>query len=137
MDADSPAVIGAYERKIGELERDKLILAENIAKCGTPARDYDEVFQTAMSFLANPWNLWETGRLEDRRAMLKLVFPEHLNYSRKSGFQTPEISMPFKALEDFSDPKKELAPPRGFEPPTCGLGNRCSILLSYGSVPLV
>ena len=110
--ADSPAVIGAYERKIGELERDKLVLKENIAKCGTPARDYDDVFQTAMAFLANPWKLWETGALEDRRAMLKLVFAGNLAYSRESGFQTPEISLPFKALKEISGPKREMAHPK-------------------------
>ena len=132
VDADSRTVISAYERKVGELERDKLVLMENIARCGTPARDYDEVFQTAMAFLANPWNLWETGALEDRRAMLKLVFPGNLIYARESGFQTPEISLPFKALEDFSSPKRELARPEGFEPPAPRFVVWCSIQLSYG-----
>ena len=130
--ADSPAVVGAYERKIGELEREKHILIENISKCGTPARDYDEVFQTSMQFLANPWNLWETGALEDRRAMLKLVFAGNLIFTRETGFQTPEISLPFKALDDFSNPKREMAHPEGFEPPAPRFVVWCSIQLSYG-----
>lgn len=53
VDADNPPVIGAYERRIGELERDKLLLAENVARCGTPARDDDAVFQTSMTLPAN------------------------------------------------------------------------------------
>ncbi|MBZ9650170.1 recombinase family protein [Sphingobium sp. 3R8] len=122
VEANSPTVISAYERKVVELERDKLILVENIAKCGTPARDYDEVFQTSMEFLSNPWNLWKTGQLEDRRAMLKLVFAGNLIYSRESGFQTPEISLPFKALEDISSPKRVMVHPTGFEPMALRLG---------------
>ncbi|AGH51411.1 resolvase [Sphingomonas sp. MM-1] len=122
VEAENPTVVSAYENKVGELEREKLILAEKITKCGTPARDYDDVFQTSMAFLANPWNLWETGELEDRRAMLKLVFTGHLTYDRKTGFQTPEISLPFKALEEISGSKKEMVHPRGFEPLASAFG---------------
>src|SRR6185437_15815474 len=35
---------------------------------------------------------------------------------------------------EFSGKYLCLAVPRGVEPPTFGLGNRCSILLSYGTV---
>ena len=110
VEADSGAIVRAYEQKVDELERQKLILAEKIAKCGTPARDYQSTFQTALKFLANPWNLWESGRLEDRRAMLKLVFGGKIVFDRFEGFQTPEISLPFKALRAISGPEKEMVP---------------------------
>src|ERR1039458_3719211 len=38
-----------------------------------------------------------------------------------------------KIFAQYKIPRK-LAVPRGVEPPTFGLGNRCSILLSYGTV---
>jgi len=68
VQAESSAVVKAYENKVDTLERRKMVLNEKIAKCGTPIRGYDDSFQTAMKFLSSPWNLWETGRFEDRRA---------------------------------------------------------------------
>jgi site-specific DNA recombinase len=116
VESDSPAVIGAYERKVEELEREKLVLAEKSARCGTVAKDYDASFQTAFSFLSSPWNLWENGTLEDRRIALKLTLDSHLEYDWNEGVQTAEISLPFKALQDDSDRKAVMAGGVGFEP---------------------
>lgn len=132
VEAESTAIVRAYENKVETLERRKEVLKEKVAKCGRPARDYDTTFQTATDFLSKPWNLWETGRLEDRRAMMKLVFGGHIKFDRESGFQTPEISLPFKALKEISGHKNGMARPTGFEPVAPRLGIWCSIRLSYG-----
>jgi site-specific DNA recombinase len=134
VDAESATVSKAFERKVDELEKRKLILAEKIAGCDTPIRDYDESFRTALSFLANPCNLWTSPRLEDKRAVLKLTFSDHLRYHRREGFRTPEIALPFKMLGKAFSSKEWMARPAGFEPAAPGLGIRCSILLSYGRV---
>ena len=118
VDAESRTVIAALEKRVDELETQKLIIEENIARCGSPIRDYDETFRTAMGFLANPWNLYTSERMEDKRAALKLTFPNQLRYHREKGFRTPETSLPFKMLgSDFSN-LAVMARPERFERPT-------------------
>lgn len=99
VDAESTTVIGAYERNIDDLERQKLILAEKRARCGTAIKDYDESFRTALEFLSNPWNLWEKGAFEDMRIVLKLTLASHLEYDWNEGVRTSEITLPFKVLQ--------------------------------------
>ncbi len=101
---------------LAEYESRKALLGERIANCGRPLPDYDETFRTAMEFLANPYKLWVSDRLEDRRAVLKLVFADRLAYAKDEGFRTAETSLPFKALEGFSGSKKEMVPLVGLEP---------------------
>lgn len=88
IDTESPNAVRAYESKLEKLESDKAIMRENIANSSKPMKDFDKSFRTAMAFLANPCNLWVSDRLEDRRAVLRLVFAAPLPYARNEGFRT-------------------------------------------------
>ena len=132
VEADSTTIMKALERRVEELEHRKLVIAETMAKCDAPARDYDASFRTALGFLANPCNLWKSDRLEDKRAVLKLTFSDLLRYDRKEGFRTPKIAFPFKMLTGIRECIEEMARPEGFEPPAPRFVVWCSIQLSYG-----
>lgn len=111
IDTDSPSLISAYEDRIKSLEADKAKLNEKLNVSEHPKGDFQTATRTALAFLANPWNLWKTGRIEDRRAVLKLTFCGQLPYSRETGFRTIEkekLSMPFKLLGTSLDPSGKM-----------------------------
>ncbi|WP_299843956.1 hypothetical protein [uncultured Roseovarius sp.] len=90
VETTNTTVQTAFEHKIDKLERDKLVLQEKLHSNPGPRRTFEQMFELAMSFLAIPWKLRESDRLEDKRAVLKLTFAERLAYCRKTGFRTPE-----------------------------------------------
>jgi len=117
VDVNSPNIRANYEKRLNNLERDKLLLEEKIAKCGRPIRDYDETLRTAMDFLSNPLILWGSERLENKRAVLKLVFSEPLSWKRNEGLRTAKTTLPFSMLGGFGTLKNKMVPKRGLEPP--------------------
>lgn len=118
VEASSASVIKAFERRIDDLEHGKLLLEEQITNIGQPVRPRNEMSRTALRFLENPYKVWELGRYEDKRAVIKLAFTDRLIYDRDSGYRTPNLSLPFKVLEGFSMRKNQMVRPGGFEPPT-------------------
>lgn len=79
------------------------------------------------TFLASaPGKIAENGVLEKRILSLASRLMDFRTFSVKSG-QQKSGSLIFFKLPHFM-----LASPGGFEPPTPALGERCSILLSYG-----
>ena len=116
MDATSASVVGAYENRIAELERQKLLLDEKRTAVVKPRGTFEELFELAFGFLANPWKLWVSGRYEHRSLVLRLAFSERLAYCVNSGFRTPKTTLPFNAIGALSMPGSKMAERMGFEP---------------------
>jgi len=118
VEADSPALITAYENQIKKLETKRLVMAERLAKGTEILKPFEETYRTAMAFLANPWNLWDSECFDDKRLLLRLAFPRPLQYCRNEGYRTAEIAEPFRLLGAFCAPNSGLVGPEGLEPPT-------------------
>ena len=86
VEAENPTVIGAYEKRIAQLEKQKLITIEKLENKGNPKHTFDEMFELALNFLSTPWNLWASGQMHLRKTVLRLTFAERLAYRRGEGF---------------------------------------------------
>ncbi|GEC17506.1 hypothetical protein [Nitrobacter winogradskyi] len=124
LDASLPSVITAYENRIEKLAAEKLLIRERMTETTRPAREFDKTVRTALGFLASPWNLWRSERLEDKRAVLKLAFAMRLQYRCGEGFRTTDLSLPFNMLDQFSSDDSGMAHPTRFERVTFAFGGQ-------------
>ncbi|MEM1344397.1 MAG: recombinase family protein [Pseudomonadota bacterium] len=118
IEADSPALVAAYEGQIVKLEEEKVRLVEKAAQTGPPPTTFATVSRTALAFLANPWKLWASGSLEHQRAVLRLAFTKPLPYCKNDGYRTADLSLPFKLLQGLKTQDLRMVEPRGVEPLT-------------------
>ncbi len=118
IEIENVLVVQKIEDKLEDMEQNKLAIVQKCGNLGKPKRGYSEMFEHALKFLSNPWNIWENGSFLDRRNVLKLAFTGQIPYTRKNGFSNTKISLPFKVLGTNLGTKKEMAHWGGFEPPT-------------------
>ncbi len=141
FDTENETIIAAIETRINNIEKEKLAITETIKKLGKPVRPFKTMFEQALTFLANPYSIWQNGNFEDRKMVLKLAFSDRLSYSRNGGFRTPKTSQPFQIIQRLSDgvkgdfsSEKVMARRGRFELPTPRFVVWCSIQLSYRRV---
>ena len=115
--ASSPTVIAAFEKRIEELERQKLLLDEKGAQLLAPKRSFAEVIEPALGFFSNPWNLYQNGSFAVKRLVLKAAFKGPLAYDQKTGHRTAQPTDIFQIF-GTDDQKCEMVPPHGLEPRT-------------------
>ena len=92
MKCTSTTVQKACARKIEHLEADGLVLQEKRAAKPCPKRNFEDMFDLVMNFLASPWKLWSLGHIEDKRSVLKLAISGRLGVHRKQDFEPPKPS---------------------------------------------
>lgn len=107
---DRPGCLeAAFEEKITVLEREMPTMAKKLQEHGQNHRAFNEMFELAMRFFSNPWNIWENQALEHKRTVLKPTFAEPLTYNRFEGIRTPKTSMIFNVLEGIRGVKEKMA----------------------------
>ncbi|MDE4276604.1 recombinase family protein [Phaeobacter gallaeciensis] len=95
IDTESPRVRLAYEKRVEELEHEKALIHDAIAKMARPERPFDHMFELSMRFLASPYEIWKNGDPDTKRTLLRLVFSQPLVVNRKTGVRTGETTFPF------------------------------------------
>lgn len=126
LNAESNAVIKAYEGKVGKLETEKAELTERLLAMDETPTDFDTTFQTAFEFLSNPQKLWVSEDIKDKKLLLKLAFSRQLPYRRNEGFQTAAYALPFAVSRGLTSPKWGMVEMTGIEPATFCLQSRRS-----------
>ena len=122
VETDSPTLITAYEAKIRKMEEEKAVLREQAArKQNEPLHEFETIYRTALGFIANPLQVWESGPLPIKRMVLRMTFGGKLAYCRETGYRTADIALPFRLFGARSAPRVEMVEPRGIEPLTSSL----------------
>jgi len=98
----SATVLASFEKKIEQLENEKIVIAERLANCDPSKLSFDESVRTALAFLRTPWKLWTFGDYTHKRLLLQLAFSKRVEWVLNEGLRTAELSLPFRALANFS-----------------------------------
>lgn len=109
VETDSRTLIEAYEAQLQKLQDQKNLLAEKASTAGRPRKSFEETFRTSFAFLSNPRVLWDSGRIEHRRKLVRLLFGGRVQYAVSEGLRTPQTTFLFKAFQQFTNDNSGVA----------------------------
>jgi len=108
VETTGTATIKAYERKIGQLEKDRFLMTEKMKKSFQPRATPPQMLELSMKFLSNPWKLWASDDINLQKMALRLAFSEALPYHRNEGYRTAKTTLPFNVLRGICGDKCQM-----------------------------
>jgi site-specific DNA recombinase len=112
----SATVRRAFESKIEELEMEQTRLGEKAQKTPAPNYDFEPALNKVFEFIKDPFLMWKTGDLAQKRLVLRMVFDELLIYDYEKGFYTATLSLPLELSCVPELDKLEMVEMPGVEP---------------------
>ena len=89
------------QHKIDEIKAQKL--SSMISKM-----DFETALSNTLIFLQNPASSWINGDIKQKSRINKLIFLKPIAYNKERGFETTEMSIPFKVTKKFSGSESRL-----------------------------
>ena len=86
-------LIKKMEQERWELEQEKDLLIEDIAKEHLTQNEFDSVYNDFIDIIENPLAVWDLQDVDTKQLLIGVLFGGKIYYSKKGSFQTPQKSL--------------------------------------------
>lgn len=115
-EAGNDNLINAYEKRIYELEGQKIALDEKSQDYGNQLPDFERVYRTTFSIMQDVHKHWVSSGITQKMTIIRMVFLDKLSYHMDEGYRTAPLSMPFRVLKAMNDNEYDMVEAAGVEP---------------------
>ena len=96
-------LIQNVEEKRAELEQEKEILENELQDKILNQREFVVLYERIKNIIEDPLSIWELWSVELKMLLVGVLFWGKLYYTKKEGYQTPQISALFGILDHLND----------------------------------
>ena len=128
--SSSDVVINKYEQEIETLEKEKTQISQKIE---TEVKNVRTPLNRKTRMVRDSLRIWKDGDLENKKALLKNIFPEWIPINKKKQVWTPTLSLIYQSFSHWESGFSNLVGYPGLEPRTFPLKGGCST--NWANIP--
>ena len=94
-EAKSESLVANYELQVENLEKEKIKISDNLQK---ELKDVRTPLKRKMKLVRNALDIWKRGNLENKKSLIKNIFPEWIPIDEKKQVRTPTFSLVYQSF---------------------------------------